>query len=71
MTVSEEEIASAMLKAAMETHLLLEPSGALGLAAALTYAKPLSQGKPVIALTSGGNTTLESLYHLQVTKESA
>ncbi len=71
VTVSEEEIASATLMAAMKTHLLLEPAGALGLAAALTYAKSLSQGKPVIALASGGNTTLENLYHLQMTKGSA
>lgn len=69
VTVSEAEIASATLMAALETHLLLEPAGALGLAAALTYAQPLSQGKPVIALASGGNTTLENLYHLQATKE--
>lgn len=68
VTVSEEEIAAATLMAAMETHLLLESAGALGLAAALTYVKPLPQGKPVIALASGRNTTLENLYHLQATK---
>lgn len=68
VTVSEEEIASATLMAAMETHLLLEPAGVLGLAAAFTYAKPLSPGKAVIALASGGKTTLENLYHLQMTK---
>jgi threonine dehydratase len=71
VTVSEAEIASATLMATMETHLLLEPAGALGLAATLTYAKPLAQDKPVIALASGGNTTLENLYHLQLTKDSA
>lgn len=60
VTVSEEEIASATLLAARETHLLLEPSGGLALAAALTYLRPLSQDKPVVAIASGGNTTLHT-----------
>jgi len=69
VTVSEADIASATLMAALETHLLLEPAGALGLAAALTYMQLLSRNKPVVALASGGNTTLENLHHLQMKKE--
>ncbi len=68
VTVGEQEIASTTLMAAMETHLLLEPAGALGLAAALTYAQPLPQAKPVIALASGANTTLENLCSLRMKK---
>jgi threonine dehydratase len=65
VTVSEQEIAAATLLAIKETHLLLEPSGGLGLAAALKYQHSLSEGRPVVGIASGGNTTLEALYHLQ------
>lgn len=63
--VNEQEIAAATLLAVNETHLLVEPSGALGLAAALKYAKPLSANRPVVSIASGGNTTLDAQYHLQ------
>jgi threonine dehydratase len=65
MTVSEQEIAAATLMAIQETHLMLEPSGALGLAAALKYERSLSAEKPIVVIASGGNTTLEMLYRLQ------
>jgi threonine dehydratase len=65
VTVSEQEIAAATLVAMKETHLLLEPSGGLGLAAALKYQHSLPEGRPVVGIASGGNTTLEALYHLQ------
>jgi threonine dehydratase len=65
VTVSEQEIAAATLMAMQETHLMLEPSGALGLAAALKYESSLSAEKPIVVIASGGNTTLEMLYRLQ------
>lgn len=64
VTVSEQEIAAATLMAIKETHLLLEPSGGLGLAAALKYKHSLPEDRPVVGIASGGNTTLEALYHL-------
>lgn len=66
VTVSEQEIASATLMAATEAHLLVEPSGSLGLAAALTYSTPLEKGKPVVVIASGGNTTLEALCKMHM-----
>ncbi len=65
VTVSEQEIAAATLLAIKETHLLIEPSGGLGLAAALKYTHALPENKPVIGIASGGNTTLDALHHLQ------
>jgi threonine dehydratase len=65
VTVNEQEIAAATLMAMQETHLMLEPSGALGLAAALKYERSLSAEKPIVVIASGGNTTLEMLYRLQ------
>lgn len=64
MTVSEEQIAEATLLGIRETHLLLEPSGALGLAAALLYQNPLLEG-PIVCVASGGNTTLSFLHRLE------
>lgn len=63
--VSEQEIAAATLMAMHETHLMLEPAGALGLAAALKYERVLPAERPVVTIASGGNTTLEMLYQLQ------
>jgi threonine dehydratase len=65
VTVSEQEIAAATLLAIKETHLLLEPSGGLGLAAALKYKHSLPENSPVVGIASGGNTTLDALYRLQ------
>jgi threonine dehydratase len=65
VTVSEQEIAAATLMAIHETHLMLEPSGALGLAAALKYEGSLSAEKPIVVIASGGNTTLAMLHRLQ------
>lgn len=65
VTVSEQEIAAATLMAMQETHLMLEPSGALGLAAVVKYERSLSAEKPIVVIASGGNTTLEMLYQLQ------
>jgi threonine dehydratase len=54
VTVSEEEIARAMLRAEREARLVLEPSGAVSLAALLFHSAELPEG-PVVALLSGGN----------------
>jgi threonine dehydratase len=65
VTVSEKAIAEATLLAHSNAHLVVEPAGALGIAAALSYSKPLDSSKPVVAVVSGGNTTLDYLYDLQ------
>lgn len=64
VTVSEQEIVAATLLAVQEAHVLLEPSGSLGLAAALTYSARVEEGKPVIVIASGGNITLEALFQM-------
>lgn len=51
-----------------EAHLVLEPAGALGLAAAVRYAGTLPAG-PVVVVASGGNTTLSYLHQLQALAE--
>lgn len=63
VTVSEEEILEATLHAHSSAHLVLEPAGALSIAAALTYKK-IDSDKPIICIASGGNTTLNYLYSL-------
>lgn len=65
VTVSEDQIATATLDALTEAHLLLEPSGAVALAAAQAYQGLLSAGKSVVVIASGGNTTLETLWSLK------
>lgn len=64
VTVSESEIAAATLLAARQTHLLLEPAGAVGFAAALAYQGNIANTGPVVALASGGNITLQTLSKL-------
>lgn len=64
VTVSETQIATTTLSALAETHLVLEPAGAVALAAAQSYQGPFPAGKPVVAIASGGNTTLEALWSL-------
>ncbi|HEX7737854.1 MAG TPA: threonine/serine dehydratase [Ktedonobacteraceae bacterium] len=64
VTVSESQIASATLDALNEMHLVLEPAGAVALAAAREYQGALPAGRPVVALASGGNTTLAALCSL-------
>jgi threonine dehydratase len=60
--VNEQQILEAVAVAAVEAHLVVEPAGALGLAAALLYdERSSSTSQPVIALASGGNTTRGAL----------
>jgi threonine dehydratase len=64
ITVSETQIAAATIAAFTEAHLVLEPAGAVALAAAQSYQGSLPEGSPVVAIASGGNTTLENLWSL-------
>jgi threonine dehydratase len=54
LTVEEDEICRAMVRAQREARLVLEPSGATALAA-LLFALPADAPPPVVALLSGGN----------------
>jgi threonine dehydratase len=55
VTVTEGEIARAMVRAADEAHLVLEPSGATALAAWLFHADQLPRDGRVVCVLSGGN----------------
>jgi len=58
VTVSEEEIAAAVRLAAEEARLVVEPSGALSVAALAFHAAELGLDRvagPVVAVVSGGN----------------
>ncbi len=54
VTVSEDEIASAILTVLEKQKLVAEGAGAVGIAAAM-YGKVNTEGKTVCALLSGGN----------------
>ena len=54
-TVAEEEIFAAMRAALAATDLVMEPSGAVSLAAVLFGAERLPPAKAVVAVISGGN----------------
>ena len=64
VTVSEEEIARAMLRAATETRLVVEPSGATGIAAWLFHAEDLPVEGDVVIVVSGGNVDPERYREL-------
>ncbi len=55
VTVGEDEIARAMVRAAREARLVLEPSGATTLAAWLFHAEELPASGRVVCILSGGN----------------
>lgn len=59
VTVSELEIARAMVRAAQAARLILEPSGATTLAALLFHSGELPVDGPIVALLSGGNVDAE------------
>jgi threonine dehydratase len=65
ITVSEREIALATIEAAAEAHLVLEPAGALAIAGARAYRGPLGPGRRVVAVGTGGNTTLDVFARLE------
>ena len=55
LTVTEDEIARAMVRASREARLVLEPSGATALAAWLFHEDELPATGPVVCILSGGN----------------
>lgn len=55
LTVSEDEIVVAMARAAREARLVLEPSGAVSLAALIFRGDALGSEGRVVAVLSGGN----------------
>ena len=61
VTVSEDQIRQAIAQAAVDAHLVLEPAGAVALAAAVLYAGQAAADRPVIAMASGGNITRNAL----------
>lgn len=69
--VSEDEIARAMLRAARQARLVLEPSGATPLAAWLFHADQLPPDGPVVALLSGGNVDPARYAELLTVGEAA
>lgn len=62
--VDEDAIASAVLAMAQHTRLLVEGSGAAGLAAIMTGAITLAPESHVVIVLSGGNMDLTRLGHL-------
>ncbi|HSX26357.1 MAG TPA: threonine/serine dehydratase [Chlamydiales bacterium] len=65
-TVNEQQIIDATLMTLERGHLLVEPSGALALAAALVYKKQIDPKKPIICLASGGNVLLPTICNLKI-----
>jgi threonine dehydratase len=61
--VSEEQIASSMVFALEQHHLVLEGGGAVGIAA-LLFKKVKKLGRKVVIVASGGNVSLETLCGL-------
>jgi threonine dehydratase len=55
LTVSEDEIARAMVRASREARLVLEPSGATTLAAWLFHGTEIPRDGRVVCILSGGN----------------
>jgi threonine dehydratase len=67
VAVSEEEIAAAVRLAAERSRLVVEPSGALGIAALTFHAAELGLDDvagPVVAVVSGGNVDPERYREL-------
>ncbi|MBX7066776.1 MAG: threonine/serine dehydratase [Parachlamydiales bacterium] len=64
VTVTEDQILDATQMTLDKAHLLVETSGALGLAAALHYKGHLDHNKPVVCIASGGNMLLSRLCQL-------
>lgn len=61
ITISEREIAKATFLTIQNTHLLVEPAGAVALAGLINYPHNLDDTKPIVCVASGGNTTLSFL----------
>ena len=69
VTVGEADIARAVLDCFECNRLLVEPAGAVALAAARIHepraGHPAMAGRPVVAIVSGGNTTADFIQTLQ------
>ena len=64
LAVSDKSVIQAMIEAYNRLKLVVEPGGAVGLAALLSNAYPL-EGKTVVVILSGGNMDIESLAGFQ------
>jgi threonine dehydratase len=62
--VEDEEIQAAMTRAAWEARLILEPSGAATLAAALFHRDAFPAEHPIVCVLSGGNIDPERYFSL-------
>lgn len=71
VTVSEDEIARAMVRAARGARMVLEPSGATTLAAWLFHGDELPADGPVVAVLSGGNVDPSTYAELIAAGEAA
>jgi threonine dehydratase len=65
--VSDADIRAAMILLLERCKLLVEPSGAAGVAALLSGAATIATGAPVVAVLSGGNVDAGRLAKLLVT----
>lgn len=63
ITVTEEEIATAILSMLERTKMLVEGAGAVSLAALMTHPG-LSEGGPAVAIVSGGNIDVNILERI-------
>lgn len=64
VTVSEEAIAHAQVFLLERAKLLVEGAGAVGVAALLEHAIPVSSSEKTIAVLSGGNVDINLLSHI-------
>jgi threonine dehydratase len=69
VTISEEEIRTAMRVMLEATKIVAEPSGAIALAAALFHAHELPKVRKVVAIVSGGN--LDPALRAELESEAA
>jgi len=68
ITVTEDEIRSAMRDMAMNAHLVAEPSGAVTFAAWLFHQKELPESEKAVVVVSGGNADPRLLAELFATE---
>ncbi|MBB6546959.1 threonine dehydratase [Nonomuraea rubra] len=71
VTVSEAQIAHACRVTVDLANIVIEPGGAVGLAAALQDHRHLDRGGPVVAVAGGGNVDLAALAKITEIGESA
>jgi len=69
VTVTEDEIRTAMRRMATSVRLIAEPSGAVTFAAWLFHAKELPEAKKTVAVISGGNVDPQLLSQVLTEQE--